>query len=291
MNPKSNLIRVFPRQTNATPDDKNVRIGPPGLFDRGQGQQVNISCTFIWDIPECERLEKLWRKAGYNPLVGGPAFEAEGFGFTPGLYLKNGYVITSRGCPRKCWFCLVPRREGKIRELEIADGWNILDNNLLACSNSHIKKVFKMLARQPKRPIFSGGLDSRLLKQHIAEQLFKIKTERLFLAYDEPDDWEPLITAAKILFRSGFTPKQHKIFAYVLIGYPGDSMSQAEKRLQTTLDLGVIPFAMLYQNGADRGDIEWRRFQKKWCRPRLIFKKNNVTVDNPELKQPYSCTT
>jgi hypothetical protein len=26
-------LRAFPRRTNATPDDDNVRIGMPGLFD------------------------------------------------------------------------------------------------------------------------------------------------------------------------------------------------------------------------------------------------------------------
>lgn len=272
------MIRVFPRRTRVTPDDDEVRIGPPGLFDRGEGQQVNISCAFIWDISECERLAQLWEKAGYGVLVGGPAYDNPGNSFTPGQYLKKGYVITSRGCPRKCWFCSVPRREGNIRELEITDGWNVLDNNLLACSNSHIKKVFSMLARQPERPVFSGGLDTRLLRQDIAEKLYEIKTVRLFLAYDEPDDWEPLVVAAKILFRSGFTAKQHKVFAYVLIGYHGDSMTKAEKRLRATLDLGVIPFAMLYQDGRERGDIEWRRFQKIWCRPRFIFMKKAETL-------------
>ncbi|MFH1370372.1 MAG: hypothetical protein ABII09_03685 [Planctomycetota bacterium] len=267
------MIRVFPRRTKATPDDDEVRVGAPGLFDRGKGQQIDISCTFIWDKPECERLEILWRKSGYNPLVGGPAYGSEGNSFTPGRYLKKGYVITSRGCPRKCGFCLVPRREGKLREIEITDGWNVLDNNLLACTKQHINRVFNMLKRQPKRPIFSGGLDSRLLRQDIADKLFEIKTGQLFLAYDESDDWEPLVTAARILFRSGFTPEQHKVFAYVLIGYQGDTRSNAEKRLQATLGLGVIPFAMLYQDGEYRGDIEWRLFQRRWCRPQLIFKR------------------
>ena len=55
--------------------------------------------------------------------MGGPAFNMPGGDFVPGMYLKKGYVITSRGCPNRCWFCSVPRREGgRLRELPITEG-------------------------------------------------------------------------------------------------------------------------------------------------------------------------
>ena len=60
----------------------------------------------------------------------GPATGMCGEAFTPGLYLKHGYTITSRGCHNHCWFCSVPKREGTLRELPITDGWNILDDNV-----------------------------------------------------------------------------------------------------------------------------------------------------------------
>ena len=40
--------------------------------------------------------------------------------FVPGRYLAPGYVITSRGCPNRCWFCSVWRREGALREFQAA---------------------------------------------------------------------------------------------------------------------------------------------------------------------------
>ena len=49
------------------------------------------------------------------------------------MYMKPGYVITSRGCPNRCWFCAVPKREGyQLRELPVTDGWIVADDNLLA---------------------------------------------------------------------------------------------------------------------------------------------------------------
>ena len=138
------IIRVFPRRTNATPIDPLAYIGPPDLF--AEADEVHISVAFTWDLPEAEKLAKQW--AAVAPVrIGGPATGEPGGGFEPGRYLKPGYIITSRGCPNRCWFCSVWKREGDVRELPIRDGWNVLDDNLLACSDTHIKRVFAMLHR------------------------------------------------------------------------------------------------------------------------------------------------
>jgi hypothetical protein len=51
------IIRVFPRKTNATPCDENVRIRSfPGLFD--QADEVHISVAFTWDRQWAETAEK-----------------------------------------------------------------------------------------------------------------------------------------------------------------------------------------------------------------------------------------
>jgi hypothetical protein len=173
------IIRIFPRRTNATPTDENVRINEiPGLFD--QADEAHISVTFTWDIPKAEELEKEWKSIA--PVkIGGPAIGEKGQEFTPGMYLKKGYVITSRGCNNRCWFCSVWKREGNIRELTITEGWNILDDNLLACSEDHIQKVFDMLKRQSQRPRFTGGLEAKLMTKERASQLTHLTITTLLL--------------------------------------------------------------------------------------------------------------
>ena len=139
------IIRVFPRKTKATPIDEGVRFGNPGLFD--QADEIHISVTFSWDMKKAERLAEQWRMIA--PVkIGGVATDNYKGELIPGMYLKKGYVITSRGCPNKCWFCNVWKKFGDVTELEIKDGWNVLDDNLLACSESHIRNVFKMLKRK-----------------------------------------------------------------------------------------------------------------------------------------------
>ena len=139
------ILRVFPRRTMATPDDGMVRIGYPDLFSP-KCDEIHISVTFTYDIPEAEKMAEAWRSIA--PVkMGGPALNDKGNGFIPGQYLKTGYVITSRGCPNKCWFCSVWKREPILKELKIQSGWNVMDDNLLACSDDHINAVFTMLKK------------------------------------------------------------------------------------------------------------------------------------------------
>lgn len=172
-NTSNRIIRVFPTKTSATPDDELVRIHEvPSLFDGLIGaDEVHISVSFSWDIPWAEWAAKQWARVA-TVKVGGPAYNEPGGDFVPGMYMKHGYVITSRGCPNRCWFCAVPKREGyQLRELPVTDGWIVTDDNLLACSPGHIDKVFIMLGRQKYRPQFVGGLESALMTTDIAARI------------------------------------------------------------------------------------------------------------------------
>ena len=264
------ILRIFPRRTMATPDDGMVRIGFPDLFPP-DFNEVHISVTFTHDIPRAEKMAEAWRSVAPVKL-GGPALNDKGNDFIPGQYLKTGYVITSRGCPNKCWFCVVPEREGNIRELPIMDGWRVQDNNLLACSREHIQNVFAMLSRQPKRAVFQGGLEAARLEPWTAASLALLRPQSVYFAYDSPPDKDALVSAISIMRATGYN-WGHSISVYVLIGYPHDTFYSAESRLGFVLSLGVLPFAMLYQDEVGKVDQNWRKFQREWCRPKIVGSK------------------
>jgi len=261
------VIRVFPRGTNATPDDIDAYVGPPNFWVKADA--VEISVAFSWDMPEAERLAREWGKIG-RVTIGGPATGQRGGVFVPGKYLKKGYVITSRGCPNQCWFCDVWKREGEVRELPITEGYNLLDDNILACSEAHIRAVFAMLKQQSRRAELTGGLEAARLKDWHVELLMDLKPKQVFFAYDTPDDWDPLVVAARRMRSAGFTAASHRLRAYVLIGYPCDTRSLAEARLKTVCRLGVSPMAMLWRSRDNATTAEWRRFQRSWARPGAI---------------------
>jgi hypothetical protein len=233
-------------------------------------EEVHISVAFTWDLPKAERMAEAWRAVGVPVRIGGPAFNQPGGVFIPRLYLREGCTITSRGCPNHCWFCAVPNREGGLRELPINDGWNVLDDNLLACSDSHVEAVFQMLARQPHKPIFTGGLEARILKPWHARRLREIKSQRMYFAYDTPDDYEPLVEAGKIMRQEGHKFESHSMACYCLIGYKGDTFDKAEKRLTDTVLAGYMPYAMLYRGQNGSKDTTWARFQREWLRPEIL---------------------
>lgn len=275
------IARVFPRKTAASPTDSLTFFGAPTIENiadciKADVEAVHISTTFTWDIPRAEDLYYAWQIIGVPVEVGAPAFDDRMGDFTPGMYLRDGYIFTSRGCTKECWFCSVPRcARGVIRELPIVDGWNILDDNILGTSEQHFRAVCEMLKQQEHPAIFTGGLEPSLLQQWQADLLQEVKPKRIYTAYDTKDDLEPLIEMGRKLHIAGFRPKSHAMCCYVLVGYAGDSFEDAELRLTQTMQAGFVPYAMLFRDEEGKTDAAWRRFQREWCRPIITGKKFN----------------
>lgn len=276
------IIRVFPRKTKATPDDQLAFVGHPSLF--AEADEVHVSVTFSYDRAIAEDLAEEWKYVA--PVkIGGVAYGDASLEFLPGRYIKPGYTITSRGCPRRCWFCGVWKKWPAPNVLPIYDGWNILDDNLLACPRDHVEAVFAMLRRQKKRDWpdwdgrveFTGGLEAAALEDYQVGLLADLKPKpSMFFAYDPGDAFETLESAASRMIRAGFTAASHRLRCYVMIGYPKDTLDLAEARLRQMLDIGFTPFAMLWKPSTPAEDRympgpEWAPFQRRWVRPDLIY--------------------
>ena len=108
-----------------------------------------------------------------------------------------------------------------------------------------------MLSNEKHRAEFTGGLEAARFDLWAAARIGDVKPEQLFFAYDTPDDWEPLKNAVDLCWRYGFTRASHAVRAYVLCGYPNDSIAAASARMGQVLEIGVTPMAMLWrdQNG------------------------------------------
>jgi len=259
------IARVFPTKTKMSPLDRDAYFDVPGLFLPRYYDEIHISVVFSWDMNAAYLLKRQWDHIA--PIkIGGPAINGEGGEFTPGIYLKKGITITSRGCPNNCAWCFITK---PLKELEIKPGNNIIDNNLLACSRSHLDKVFQML-RSQQRIKLSGGLEAERITDKIAEEIRGLSLRQLWIAYDHPGKFRAVEKAFKILNK--YFKRDH-LGCYVLIGYGDDSLDKAEGRLQQIVDLGGFPFAMLYRNFKGefpQPEKPWRKLQKYWVRPAYI---------------------
>jgi len=247
------------------------------MFTPKDIDEVHVSVTFTWDMKRAEWLRRQWEGFAAKVLIGGPAYGDPGNGFVPGRYLKTGITITSRGCPNQCWFCYAWKREGPIRELPIRPGHIVQDNNLLACSTDHQRAVFDMLVDQKKkgrRAQLTGGLEAARFTEWHVLQLWRVRPERVFFAYDIPEDLEPLKRAVGLLHAMDFPgiARSHHFGAYVLCGYPGDTLEAAESRCRAVLEMGLIPCATIYDRDMKPIDDRkaWTRFQRSWTRVNLI---------------------
>ncbi len=263
------IIRVFPRRTKWTPNDELSFMGEPPIIGKPPDLPVCVSCSFTWDINECERLYRAWKAHYSNVQIGGPAFGDAGNDFIPGRFIKNNVVITSRGCPKDCPWCFVQEREGQIRELPITDGYIIQDNNLLACSIQHVRKVFNMLSTQRHAAVFMG-MDAEYLTQEHVDMLNSIKVDRMFFAYDHWGSMYHMEKTAEML--SGYNRDKKR--CYVLINYyDNDSVIKAEKRLLKIWDLGFMPYSMLYRDDSMKKkhiSKDWQDITRIFSRPAIM---------------------
>ena len=179
-----------------------------------------------------------------------------------------------------CWYCSVPEREGDIREIAIHTGWNVLDNNLLACSEKHITEVFQMLMKVKqvlyKRIEFTGGFEAKRFRHWHCEWLSRLKPKQIFFSYDKFDDFEPLKDAGRIL-KHWDIPKDSRR-CYVLCGYNLDTFDNAEYRMRQAIEAGFIPMAMLYRDERGIYKKDWTQFQKEWVRPAIMRAKGLLNV-------------
>ncbi len=262
------MIRVFPRKTKWTPTDELAFVGDPPLI-RPPIQPVYVSCTFTWDIEEAKRLASAWKQYYPDVYIGGPAFGDPGGEFEPGRFVKSGVTITSRGCPNKCPWCYVPRREGKIRELEIRPGWIVQDNNLLACSDNHLLNVLIMLQKQKHPVVFSGGLDSTRFTKWHSVLLKSIKVKELWFACDSEVSLQYLEKVRTLL-----DYPQRKMRCYVMVGFNGEKIEDAQWRLEIVYKIGFDPFCQLYRGeGEQPYGKDWLALNRKWSRPAAYHSK------------------
>lgn len=192
------------------------------------------------------------------------------------IYPKCDYAIgfLTRGCIRKCPWCVVPKKEGQIREyrtwreIKRPDSRDIvfMDNNVLACQHG-IEQIEDMGGANV-RIDFNQGLDARIITPEIAGLLSKVKWIRsVRMSCDTDAMLNVVLTAIDRLAEKGIKP--YRVFVYLLV----QDIESAERRAIALREAGADVFAQPYRDFVNNTepDKEQKRFAR-WVNRKEIFK-------------------
>lgn len=170
----------------------------------------------------------------------------------------------SRGCIRKCPFCVAREKEGYIQNVEPYElnpkgkHLEILDNNFFA--NPEWREAVKDILAT-KQKVNLHGVDVRIMDQEQAEALNQMKHKgQIHIAWDIPTmDLEPKLKEITKWI------KPYKIMCYVLIGY--DSTPEQDlHRVETLRSLKIDPFVMPFDKSG-----EYQRRFARWVNMKAVF--------------------
>ena len=193
------------------------------------------------------------------------------------LYPDFKYALgfITRGCVRRCEWCVVPRKEGGIRWTgkhcaDIADGRKgivLLDNNFLAWDGSDFE--LEEIAFRKFRIDFNQGLDARLVTLANAKLLANVKWIKHTMRFscDTPAMREHVKHAVGMIRGFGF---KGYFTCYVLVG---ENINDAFETCEFLRGLKVDPFAQAFI------DYTGRRTRTKeqkdfchWVNKKSLFK-------------------
>lgn len=182
-----------------------------------------------------------------------PDYDLYGVDFSMGF--------TSRGCIRKCPWCIVPKKEGSIQDhapiTEFLDPRHnkliLLDNNFQSSPNW--KENIQYLIDNKIRVNFNQGLDARLVTKTFAKKLaetkcyaWNFKTLSAHLAFDRPSGEKALRRALGLFDDAGMSPK--RFIVYILVGH-STTYEQDLDRIAKVRDLGAVPYVMVFNKKQD----------------------------------------
>lgn len=199
------------------------------------------------------------------------------------LYPNTDYAIgfLTRGCIRKCPWCIVPKKEGMIRayrnwqEVKRPDFRDIvfMDNNVLACDFG-IQQMESMIG-QNVRIDFNQGMDARLITPEVAEIIGRLKWIRFVrMSCDTDAMLDTVLDRVELMKKHGTKP--YKVFVYLLV----QDIESAENRALALRSAGVDVFAQPYRDFEN--NIEPTKQMKdfaRWVNRKEIFKSVDTFAD------------
>lgn len=244
------------------------------LFSRPDVCYASKIFTFTGDYHYFPNCEVRRGGTGYD-IMGTLNEEVDSMFPDYSIYPECDYAIgfLTRGCIRRCKWCVVPDKEGHISEyrtindLVRLDTRNLvlMDNNFLAADEDFVEEQLSVAKRLKLSLDFNQALDARLVTSKNAKWLADVYWMKYIrFSCDTDSQLEPVKTAIRRLRENGY---RKEVFCYVL----AIDFDNAYSRVQSLLALNdkITPFVMPYRSltNEKRNDDNTKQIKRlaRWC--------------------------
>lgn len=259
----------------------NPLLNQPNVIYGGTGFYYDKSPDLPDEIEHCKPDYHLYDEWVQEKLSnGGKASEYK-------YYTDYSIGFTTRGCFRKCKFC-VNRNYNKVSVhssiKEFVDESRkkicLLDDNLLGCKKW--REIIHELQSIGKPFQFKQGLDARLLTDEMCDVLFKSRYDGDYIfAFDDYNDRE-LIEEKAYLIRRYNKQKSQNVKFYLFCGYDREGRYDTEfwkrdicelfERIFILAKYNFLPFVMRYKDYVKSEFYGAYINITRWCNQPAFFK-------------------
>ncbi len=201
-------------------------------------------------------------------------------------YTKYSIGYATRGCFRKCVFCVNKKYNHAFRNGYISEFLDnsrpyicLLDDNFFACAEW--REIIEEIKSTGKRFQFKQGLDERLLTPDIVKEMHTWKYKREFIfAFDDVNDKEIIESKLKMIYETCPDFKRGPKF-YVFCGFDKSGKYDKEfwrrdiegifERIYILCKYGAKPYIMRYEKTYTSEYKEFYTAVAAWCNQPAIF--------------------
>lgn len=190
---------------------------------------------------------------------------------------KAAYGFLTRGCIRKCPWCIVPKKEGNIKVVDdierVANGRKqvvLMDNNFLAAPSGYVINQLEKAIKLDLKLDFNQGLDARIYGYF--GLLARCKWAKYIRFSCDSDAMIPCIEEAVTRLR--FYGYKKDIFVYVL----ARDVEETHERIirLCEIDKRIIPFCQPYRDFSAGSEVSQElKDLARWCNVQSIRKTTN----------------
>ena len=213
----------------------------------------------------------------------------------PYIDKKTAYGFLTRGCIRKCAWCVVPKKEGNVHpyqdvdEIAVEGRTNLvlMDNNILAAGAYGMAQLEKIATRGYKVD-FNQAMDARLVTDEVAALLARIKwLNYIRFGCDTPGQIKECEKAIELIRAHGYAKE---FLLYTMLHGQIEECLHRVGYWRGKYDGKVTCFAQPYIDfTTTRQDVpQWQKDMCRWSARKELYK--TMRFEDYEPRKGFKCS-